>query len=386
MHEATKHDRTALGAADVDDDELARMVAELFEVPVAEVRLLDSRAEEVDYDLPAITTAGRWWVRGRAEVGGRVTAYSFFVKHVQSWSRHPFFQQVPPEHREQAAASVPWRTEPLVYRSDLGDRFPEGLSMPRALGVVDLDASSASVWLEEVDAHRVDWEDARFRRAAYLLGRLAGSARVRERAEIGDLRDTVRTYLSGRLAMQVLPALRDPATWCHPLVAGAFDDALQERLLRAADEVAGHVAELEAMPHTASHGDASPNNLLTVQDDDGFVLIDYGFWGRKPVGFDLAQLVVGDVQIGRLPADRLAGIDRVCLPAYVAGLHDEGEDVATSVVRRAHALQLLVFTGLSSLPFEHLDGEPTPALHAMAAERARLVRFCLDLVDATKTR
>ena len=93
-----------------------------------ETTVLDSVAEEFPYDLPAITTAGRYWVSGTAEVGGAPKPFRMFVKHVQSWARHPFFAMVPPEQREWAAATVPWRTEALAYRSDLGERLPHGLS------------------------------------------------------------------------------------------------------------------------------------------------------------------------------------------------------------------------------------------------------------------
>ena len=54
-------------------------------------------------------------------------------------------------------------------------------------------------------------------------------------------------------------------------------------------------------------------------------------------------------------------------------------------MRRAHALQLLIFTGLSTLPFEHFGEPPSEALLALAAERAALSRFSLDLVAATAT-
>ena len=43
----------------------------------------------------------------------------------------------------------------------------------------------------------------------------------------------------------------------------------------------------------------------------------------------------------------------------------------------------MLFTGLSTLPFEQLDQEPTPELHRVAAERAAIARFSLDLLDAT---
>jgi hypothetical protein len=47
---------------------------------------------------------------------------------------------------------------------------------------------------------------------------------------------------------------------------------------------------------------------------------------------------------------------------------------------------MLIYSGLSAIPIEHLDQEPTPRLHAIAAERATTARFILDLVDAGSSR
>jgi len=377
------HDRNVLGPADVTDATLTGMVAALLGTDEAETTLLGSTAEEVDYDLPAITTAGRYWVRGKAQVRDREVPFQFFVKHIQSWSRSPFFQSVPVEFQAAAEASVPWRTEALAYRSDLRERLPDGLDMPRALGVFDLDEKSTCIWLEAVPVKPVVWDTERYARAGLLLGRLAGSPRVRERALVGQHDFHVRDYLWGRLGMQVLPMLRDPAIWEHPLIAGAFDADLRDRLVSAADLAASHVEELSAFPMTTSHGDACPNNLLTPMGADGFVLIDYGFWTLQPVGFDLAQLLVGDVQVGRRTAEDLSEVEETIVPAYVEGLRAEGCAIPESAVRRAHALQLVTFTGLSTLPFEHLDSPPTPELHRIAAERAAIARFSLDLLDKT---
>ncbi|MFY9913974.1 MAG: phosphotransferase [Nocardioidaceae bacterium] len=377
------HDRTVLGAADVDDTQLAQLVATLLERPVEQVTLLDSCATEVPYDLPAITTAGRYWVRGHADVGDEVRPFSLFVKHVQSWSRSPFFAEVPADIAEMAEAGVPWRTEPLAYLSELRHRLPVGLRMPRAVGVFDLDEKSASIWLEEVVAQTTPWDTAHYARAAFLLGRLAGSPRVRDFAHVGRFSWTVHTYLEGRLRYQVLPMLREESIWRHPLVAGAFDDGLREHLLAAADRVDDLVDELAAMPLGTAHGDACPNNLLVTAEDDGFVLIDYGFWGEAPLGFDLGQLLVGDVQVGRRSADMLSELERSIVPAYIDGLRAEGHDVPTSVVRRAHALHLMVFTGLSTLPFELLGADRSPDLDRLAAERAEIARFSLRLLEAT---
>lgn len=378
-------DRWVLGPVDVPDATLAAMVAVDRGLEPGLVTLVDVSVTEVPYDLAALTTAGRYWVRGTAVADGEDEPWPFtlFVKHVQAWTRSPLFAVVPEELRELAAAGVPWRTEALVYRSDLGERLPAGLRMPTCLGVFDLDELSAAIWLEKVPAVPVTWDADRFRRAAHLLGRLAASPRMVERAGIGGHPFTIRTYLEGRLAGIVLPMLREDRVWRHPLVEEAFDDDLRSRLLRAADSAPAYVEELMALPPYTSHGDACPNNLLVVEGYDGFVLIDFAFLGLKPLGFDLGQLLVGDVQNGRLPASALGWIEDAIVPAYAEGVRAEGVDVTEAALRRAHALGLMIFTGLAVVPFEHLQKQPTPELRAIAAERAAIARFALDLLDAT---
>jgi hypothetical protein len=379
-------DRTILGPADVSDDELAAIVARSLDESPGSVSIIESCAQTVAYEQDTITTAGRYWVRGSAQGARGVRPFSFFVKHVQSWSRSSQFAHVPAEFRDFAEAGVPWRTEPLVYRSDLADRLPAGLTMARAFAVNDLDEKSAAVWLEEVPTVSAPWGADDLAHAAYLLGRMAASPRVRELAAIGesDRAFPVRSYAEGRLRVQVVPMLNGEDVWRHPLVAGAFDDALRARLVAAAARLWDFVAELETVPNGAAHGDACTNNLLVPADSDDLVLIDFGFWSVQPYGFDLAQLLLGDVQLGRRPAAELPAVEAACLPAYVRGLRDEGCDLDAGVVRRAHALQMLIFSGLSAIPFEHLGQEPTPELHRIAGERAAAARFMLDLVDATE--
>ena len=373
--------RDLLGAADVSDVQLAAIVADLLGEDA--VTVVDVRVEPVDYELRAITTAGRWWVSGHADTPHGATPFRIFVKQVQNWSRSPEFAFVPSEIREMAAASVPWRTEPCVYRSDLADRLPDGLSMPRALAVIDIDEHSSTVWLEAVPLRERPWDRARFTRAAYLLGRLAGSARVAPLAQIDDHQWTVLDYLHGRFEHQVVPMLHDDQLWTHPLLAHAFGNDLRERMRDALGSVPGWVQELADAPHAAGHGDACPNNLLGADRPDAFVLIDFGFWKPLPLGFDLGQLLLGDVQIGRRSADDLAAIDADIVPAYITGLADEGQTAELALVQRLHALQMTVFTGLSSMPFEHLAAPPSPDLERLAATRAAITTYCLDRVERT---
>ena len=117
--------------------------------------------------------------------------------------------------------------------------------------------------------------------------------------------------------------------------------------------------------------------------DDSFTLIDFGFWMPMPVGADLSQLLIGDVQIGKQRAGDLAARDDAHVAAYVRGLRDEGCHIPEPVVRRAHALHMLMMSGLSALPVELLDQPPSPALEAQVADRAAIARFCLDRVEHT---
>lgn len=374
------HDRAALGAADVPDEVLAGMVADLLGVEA--VDLTSSVAVEFAYDLPAITTAGRYSVSGTAVAEGRSRSFAFFVKHVQEWSRSPLFATVPEEIREMARAGVPWRTEAEVYASDLAAHLPDGLAMPRALGVDEIDESSYAVWLEVVPTCDAAWDLDRYRRAAFLMGRFAASPRAREVAASVSHPFTIRNYTEGRFKNQVLPMLHDDGIWQHPVVAASFTD-LRDRMREAASAVDAVTDELLAMPHLAGHGDACPNNLLLTDGHDGFTLIDFGFFTLLPAGFDLGQLLVGDVQIGRRDAGDLVERDATMLAAYREGLAAEGLAIEAGTLRRAHALHLALFSGLSALPFEMLGTEPTPEVHRVADQRAAIARLSLNLLDDT---
>jgi hypothetical protein len=167
-----------LGPADVGDDELDAFAA--ADLGVQHATVLTSSAEVFPYDRPAITTAGRYLVTGSARTGtGEVRAFSFFVKVIHSYERSPLRLAVPGHLRSEAAAFIPWRTEADLYRSDLRDRLPGGLTIPRAAAVRDLDADSAALWLEHIPPRRVTWDTGRHARAAYLLGRLAASRQYR---------------------------------------------------------------------------------------------------------------------------------------------------------------------------------------------------------------
>jgi hypothetical protein len=122
--------RLLLGPADVEDDELAAFVA--ADLGVRHATVLTSSATVFPYHRPAITTAGRYLVTGSARIDtGEIRAFSFFVKVIHAYHRSPLRFAVPEHLRAEAATFIPWRTEADLYRSNLRDRLPTGLTIPR---------------------------------------------------------------------------------------------------------------------------------------------------------------------------------------------------------------------------------------------------------------
>ena len=74
---------------------------------------------------------------------------------------------------------LPWEVEPRAYQSELAAALPIGLRMPQTYDVIELDESSAAIWLEDIDIDDITWTAVHFRRAAELLGRFAVSPAVR---------------------------------------------------------------------------------------------------------------------------------------------------------------------------------------------------------------
>jgi hypothetical protein len=361
--------------------DLAATVAAALGVPAAQV--ITARVRSHPYRRPALTTAGRYLVGGWARVGGDVRRYAFFVKVIRSYRRSPLSLVLPGGAPPDADTLVPWRIEAQVYRQGLRNRLPAGLDMPRAYAVRDLDADSAALWLERIPARRLTWDVPRHAHAAHLLGRLAASPAVASLEPAGHGTRSPRLYADTWLTPLVLPALADARLWAHPLLAGAFDPGLRARLRATAEALPDLLDELDDAPTGTAHGDACTANLLAATDRRALVLVDFGFFGRAPLGTDLGQLVLGEIQAGRRDPADLPGLAAACLPAYAAGVRAEGGRIDDRYLRRVHALLLAVFSALGSVPVEHLADEPTPALRRAVRSRAAAARFCLDLLDTT---
>jgi len=379
---ATRTGLAELGLGPQPLPRLEALVAAQLRRPRVRVRTARLRAHP--YDRPALTTAGRYLVCGTAaDDDGQTRDYAFFVKIVQAWRKSPLSTAVPEPLRSQLAPLMPWRTEPEVYRSDLGRRLPRGLSLARAHHVAELGEESAAIWLDRVPVRRVRWDVAHHRHAAYLLGRFAASPSVAHLAAKVPIGRTARRFAEHWLAVNVVPDLTAEDLWRQPHVAATFDAHLRDRILRAAAALPMLVDELESLPTTTAHGDACTDNLLRTPHDDDIVLIDFAFWGTAPVGFDLGQLLLGEIQLGRRPAHTFPELEEACLQAYVKGLRDEGCPTSVREVRRAHTIAMTIFHAIPSIPYEHRTGGVGPELHPLFANRAAMARCVLDLLHAT---
>ena len=202
------HDRTLLGPADVTDDELTRMVADAARrgARLRRAARLPGRGGRLrppgDHHRGPLLG-----LRYGAHAGGRASRSGCSSS---TCSRGAGRRSSPRSRR----SSTRWRRRrcpgaprPLAYASDLGDRLPDGLSMPRALGVYDLDELSAAIWLEEVDRPSVD-VGPRALPAGGVPPRPDGrqppgrAAGQRRRLRVVG----ARSYAFGRLGMQVLPS------------------------------------------------------------------------------------------------------------------------------------------------------------------------------------
>lgn len=364
--------RSALGPADVSDAELASMLG------VDEI--LTSSATTIDYDLDAMTTGGRWWVTGTARRADRLEQFRVVAKLAQSVTRSPIMASIPPEFREMAAANLPWRVEPDVYRSDLASHLPDGLRMPDCLCVREVDDESSAVWIEAVDVIPAQWTLHNLRDTARLLGRFAATTAVQDIADdVGHVSGPrqARVYFEGRLRAQYVAAYSEGSVFDHPAVAPHFTPPLRTRLMSLVDHAPSLIDEIEALLLLAAHGDACPNNLLT--DAGGTVAIDWAFFGRGRIGFDLSQLLLSDIELGRIGAGDLPTRRDASLDGYRAGLADGGVDITPDALRRAHAIQAAIAIGVAAVPLEHLD-EPADTLDTLVREHVVMLDHLLAAI------
>ncbi|MGI8335914.1 phosphotransferase family protein [Actinomadura scrupuli] len=298
--------------------------------------------------------------------------WSFFVKSINSPRHWPHLGMLPEGLRAEFIAALPWRAEAEAYRADV--RLPEGLRMPRLHLIDDLGDDRLDLWLEDVESDQTEWELTRYDRAAHLLGGLA----ARNPAPPPAM-SNLRGYVQGRIVRGVLPELRDPALWQHPLVAPFADARLRADLLALGERIPELLDAADRLPHTMVHGDSSPHNLLVTPDGE-FVALDWGWYSSHPVGFDLGQLLVGLAHEGLTPAGELPALHATIEAAYLRGLAEGGGPVEHASA--GYRISLVLRSAFTAIPAERLAEPATPELTELCRRRIGLARFLTDLGHA----
>jgi tRNA A-37 threonylcarbamoyl transferase component Bud32 len=378
-----------LGDATPTEHELTRLVQDVLHRPAARVVAWD--VEPAAYEINSPLTGGLFHVRGIASDGDWVGPWSVFVKLVRSWRHWPMLHIVPQHVRDAMLQHQGWRNEPEIYRSELAASLPDGLRLPRVLHVHDLGDERVVMWLEDVAADGVSWDLPRFERAARLLGHLTARLTAGDLfppVVSRDIGEMTRGFYESRVRGYAFPILYNDAMWRHPIVAATVDADLRTDLLELAERVPAILARLDRLPHTLVHGDACPQNLLIPVETgtDGFVVIDWGMACNAPIGYELAQLLIGLAHSGQLSVVDLPEIHDAILGAYGEGLTEEGLTVDVEDVRYGFDAALVIRSAFTALPLERLAEPATDQLAALMADRIRLTRYLVDLGLAISSR
>ncbi len=360
-------------------DDIARVLAKA--APADPIAAWEATA--VPYPVLTPSTESLDRVVGVTADGRRVHVFAKTIRSMRHW---PLIGMLPEAQREAAIARFPWRVEAEVYASPLVRDLPDGLRAPRIYAIDDLGDDRIRLWMEDVPDTGAVWDAGRYSSAARRLGRLAGRT-LRDGLPSGapDLFAGLRMLWAMRIATTLIPALRDAATWRHPLMAAVArsDPALRDDLLALADVAPSILDRLDALPRGLAHGDACPQNLLPDPlRGDGLVAIDWGFTSLAPLGSDLVQLLAGRVEGGEVGPEALPAIDEIVFPAYLDGLREERVDPDPADVRLGFLGGMLVGKTFSALPLERLGGPADADATVSFLRRSQYARYLLDLRPA----
>ena len=350
----------------VGDVEVATLVAEALGRVGGE-----SAFEVVSYTFGSPATGGLYRLCG--------DGWSLFCKVLQHPKHWPLLPMLPPEAQAEFLDGFPWRIELDLWEPAVLASLPDGVRAPALHRVVDLGDDRLAVWMEDVVESDEAWDLDRYARAARALGRW--NARSRTPELLGDLPPcfALRMYVETAIDLRGLMPLGNDELWSHGWLADHGD--LRARLLALGDRIPELLGRLEALPQAMPHGDASPQNLLVpASAPDGFVTIDVGMRTPHAIGFDLGQLLVGLVHAGVMPAASLPSIADTIVPAYVAGLRDEGDPTSQAEVLEGFAVSALLRSGFDSFLYDLAD-DPTEENAHTFAERVALCRFLADQAE-----
>jgi hypothetical protein len=333
-------------------------------------------------DATAVSTEAVLKVHGSATAGSDRLPWAVLVKILRSARHWPAITQVPPHVRQEFIDNMPWRIEADTLSSDLPRMLPPGLRTPRLFRADDLGDDRMALWVEFVEVSELPWDIARFRRAARLLGQLAGRRTAEAAVWPGGAASGLglRDLASGLLGMKIFPLLSGRSLCGNALLEAHTTPDLRTDMLTLAGRVPAMLDRLASLTPSIGHGDACPQNLLAPSDaPDTLVAIDLTWQRPEAIGFDLGQLLVGLAHTGELTADELPELHDIVLSAYLEGLRAEGCDVDSADVLYGFDAAMVIRSAFTSMPWDELNDPVTPDLDARVASRAALTRYLVGV-------
>jgi hypothetical protein len=221
---------TTLGPAAIGAAELDAVVGDMLGRPVA----VDCWAA-TPIPVNAIGTEAVLHLHGTARSRSgdrdRRLPWHLLVKTIRSPRHWPLLDLVPEPLRETFVNTFAWRAEADVRAAGLAELLPDGLRLPELYRCDDLGDDRVALWTEWSDVGSVGWDDARYRRAALLLGRMTARCRnvvVARPLQPGEPTQ-LRQIVEGPIMQFGVPRIADPRLPEHPLFAGSqigslFDD------------------------------------------------------------------------------------------------------------------------------------------------------------------
>ena len=253
---------------------------------------------------------------------------SVFAKTIRSLRHWPMISVLPAAAREAAIARFPWRVEADAYASDLLPGLSDCLRPPVVYEVEDLGDDRIRIWMEDVPAAQVQWNEARYRQAARALGRLAGRSRWDEPP--GGLALAVpRASLHLRGSVRRPRRPRDPQRGDVGAPADGRGRLGRSRPPARSDRprrtCAGHPGRARrASEVTRPWRRVPPEFLADPKHADRFVAIDWGFVGLAPIGYYSASCWWGAWRAATWQSTSCLAIRDAVADGYLAGLRDAG--------------------------------------------------------------
>ena len=293
----------------------------------------------VRYANLASETRGVFRVAGTADDRGAERPWSAVLKAMRA----------PGDAGDQAGHPYWWRREASLYRSGLLPRTG-GFVAARCYGVQERPDGALWLWLEDLGEEETIWPLDRYRLAAEHLGRFQGerSWAAGHPAPAVLSRGLLRTWVED--SAYLIPPLRRPEVWAHPLLRRAFPSSPAGAVLALWDERERWFRAIERTPRVFCHHDVWRRNLFSRRDTAGgerTVAIDWELAGIGAAGEDAGNLLGTSLLDLAVAADQAAALRDRIVDGYLAGLRGGGWSGDAGEVR-AVLLATAVFRSLFS--------------------------------------